>query len=111
MRKHRRHIIVIVVTALISVTLYAARTNSDRLSLLQPLVEYNHPFSPDTPVNNIIAWELHSPNQQITHPLPNRQKRTGQLKQAKDNPFLELVCHPIHCHTDCVFHLFGQTRE
>ncbi len=44
-KKHRRHIIAIVVTALISVTLYAARTNSDRLSLLQPLLEYNHPFS------------------------------------------------------------------
>ncbi len=41
----------------ISVTLYAARTNSDRLSLLQPLLEYNHPFSPDAPVDSIIAWE------------------------------------------------------
>ena len=57
MKKHRRHIIAIVVTALISVTLYAARTNSDRLSLLQPLLEYNHPFSPDAPVDSIIAWE------------------------------------------------------
>lgn len=58
MKKHRRHIIAIVVTALISVTLYAARTNSDRLSLLQPLLEYNHPFSPGTPpVERIIAWE------------------------------------------------------
>ena len=57
MKKHRRHIIAIVVTALISVTLYAARTNSERLSLLQPLLEYNHPFSPDTPVDSIIAWE------------------------------------------------------
>lgn len=56
-KKHRRHIIAIVVTALISVTLYAARTNSDRLSLLQPLLEYNHPFSPDAPVDSIIAWE------------------------------------------------------
>ena len=57
MKKYRRHIIAIVVTVLISVTLYAARTNSDRLSLLQPLLEYNHPFSPDIPIDSIIAWE------------------------------------------------------
>ena len=57
MKKHRRHIIAIVVTALISVTLYAARTNSERLSLLQPLLEYNHPFSPDAPVDSIIVWK------------------------------------------------------
>lgn len=57
MKKHRRHTIAIVVTALISVTLYAARTNSERLSLLQPLLEYNHPFSPDAPVDSIIVWK------------------------------------------------------
>lgn len=39
------------------------------------------------------------------------KKRTGQLKQAEDNPFLELVYHPIHSHTDCIFHPFGQTRK
>ena len=34
-----------------------------------------------------------------------------QLKQTEDNPLLELVHHPIHSHTDCIFHPFGQTRK
>lgn len=57
MKEHSHHIIAVVVTVFISVTLYAAHTSTDRLSLLQPLLEYNHPFSPETPTDSIIVWE------------------------------------------------------
>lgn len=57
MNKHRHHIIAVVVAVFISATLFAARTNTDRLSLLKPLLEYNLSFSPDVPIDSIIAWE------------------------------------------------------
>lgn len=58
MNTHKYHIIIaIVVTTLISTTLYAAHTNTERLSLLQSLFDHNTPFSTEVPVDSIIAWE------------------------------------------------------
>lgn len=57
MNKHTYHIIATVVALFMSATLYAVHTNTERLSLLQSLFNYNLPFSIEAPTDSIIAWE------------------------------------------------------
>lgn len=57
MNKHTYHIIATVVALFMSATLYAVHTNTERLSLLQSLFNYNLPFSIEAPIDSIIAWE------------------------------------------------------
>lgn len=62
---------------LISATLYAAHTNTERLSLLQPLLEYNQPFSLDVPIDSIISWE------KILEPELQKEQQSLLLFQIK----------------------------
>lgn len=57
MNKHTYHIIATVVALFMSATLYAVHTNTERLSLLQSLFNYNLPFSIEAPTDSIIVWE------------------------------------------------------
>lgn len=57
MNKHKHHIVTWVVAIFISATLHAAHTNTERLSILQPLLEYSQPFSAKISTDSIVAWE------------------------------------------------------
>lgn len=57
MNTHTHYFIATIVALFISATLYAAHTHTERLSLLQPLFDYNMPFSIEAPIDSIIAWE------------------------------------------------------
>lgn len=57
MNKHGHHIVTWVVAIFISATLHAAHTNTERLSILKPLLEYSQPFSAKISTDSIVAWE------------------------------------------------------
>lgn len=57
MYKRRFHIIATLVAVFLSASLHAAHSNAERLSLLDPMLKYNLPFSSNVSTDSIIAWE------------------------------------------------------
>ena len=77
MNKHKHHIIAVAVAIFISVTLYAAHTNQERLFLLKPLFKYNTPFSTEISTNSITVWE------KLLEPELEEQQHYSLLFQLK----------------------------
>ena len=77
MNKHKHHIIAVAVAIFISVTLYAAHTNQERLFLLKPLFKYNTPFSTEISTDSITVWE------KLLEPELEEQQHYSLLFQLK----------------------------
>lgn len=77
MNKHKHHIIAVAVAIFISVTLYAAHTNQERLFLLKPLFKYNTPFSTEISTDSITVWE------KLLEPELGEQQHYSLLFQLK----------------------------
>lgn len=68
MNRNLHHIAATFVAMFVSVTLFAAHTNAERLSLLQPLILYDLNFDTDVTTDSIILWEkLLSPELERNH--------------------------------------------
>ena len=77
MNRNLHHIITTIITVFISVTLYAAHTNAERLSLLQPLIQYDLAFNTGVTTDSIILWE------KLLTPELEKQQRYDILFQLK----------------------------
>lgn len=57
MNRNLSYILVAVLTIFISSASYAAQSNEERLSLLQPLIQYDLSFDTNVTVDSVILWE------------------------------------------------------